>query len=99
MACLTALIVVLKIFDGRPQDSWLGGDLTINGLIAILATICRTCLMFSVAACLAQGKWNQLGRKHVVDDGSYQLGSFALFDEASKGPWGSARLLWKYKGL
>jgi hypothetical protein len=89
----------LKIFDGKPQDSWLGGDLTINGLIAILATICRTCLMFSVAACLAQGKWNQLESNHEVNKKPYQLGSFALFDEASKGPWGSTRLLWKYKGL
>ena len=99
VACVCALVVVLSIFDGKPQDSWLGGDLTINGLVAILATICRTCLMFAVAAGIAQGKWYQLRRSDKVDDGSYQLGSFALFEEASKGPWGSTLLLFKYKGL
>ncbi len=96
-ACLAALATVLLVYDGRPQDSWPSSVLTLNGLVALLATLCRTFFMVSVAAALAQEKWNEISRRY--QDSYCQLRDFALFDEAARGPMGSVQLLWRFKGF
>ncbi|KAK8004349.1 hypothetical protein PG989_004068 [Apiospora arundinis] len=47
----------------------------------------KTSLAFAVSSCIAQAKWNWYRR------GQDNLLVFERFDEASKGPWGSFRLL------
>ncbi|KAK3900406.1 hypothetical protein C8A05DRAFT_45743 [Staphylotrichum tortipilum] len=98
VACLVALVSVLIAYDGQPQESWPSGILTLNGLVALLATLCRTFFMVTIAATLTQGKWNQLSLRHDSEDTCYRLQDFALFDEAAKGPLGSIQLLWRFKG-
>ncbi|KAF0328664.1 hypothetical protein GQ607_004076 [Colletotrichum asianum] len=92
--CLILQVVVLYVYDGKPQDSWTAESLTLNGLIAILATFCRSALMVSIAACLAQSKWNSMsGRK-----GDYRLEDIATFEAASRGMAGSLQVLARFKG-
>ncbi|KAH9237631.1 hypothetical protein K456DRAFT_1888132 [Colletotrichum gloeosporioides 23] len=92
--CLIAQVVVLYLYDKKPQDSWTAQSLTLNGLIAILATFCRSALMVSIAACLAQSKWNSMsGRK-----GDYRLEDIAAFEAASRGMGGSLQVLARFKG-
>ncbi|KAH6871527.1 hypothetical protein B0T10DRAFT_541469 [Thelonectria olida] len=87
---------MLYHYNRRPQDSWPIDTITINGMIAILATICRSAFMAVVAAVLAQTKWNWFSGQH----GQYtaRLADFALFDNAARGPFGSAQLIWRFKG-
>ncbi|KAI0471148.1 hypothetical protein F4859DRAFT_505064 [Xylaria cf. heliscus] len=90
-ASLGAIIGILVAYNGKPQSSWPSDVLTINGLVAILATICRGSLMVSVASVLSQEKWNRFaGSKNTLDE-------FSLFDEASKGCWGSFKLISRFK--
>lgn len=97
--CLGGIVLVLALYDGKSQESWPSEVLTINGLIAILATTCRTCFMVAVGAGLAQGKWQQLSSRSHREGEPYRLSLYALFEEAAKGPWGSSRLIWQFKGL
>ncbi|KAF5490953.1 hypothetical protein CGCF413_v011629 [Colletotrichum fructicola] len=92
--CLIAQVVVLYHYDRKPQDSWTAHSLTLNGVIAILATFCRSALMVSIAACLAQSKWNSMsGRKR-----DYRLQDIAAFEAASRGMGGSLQVLARFKG-
>ncbi|CAI0644526.1 unnamed protein product [Colletotrichum noveboracense] len=95
--CLGSIVALLILYDGKPQESWSSNVLTLNGLVALLATLCRTFFMVAISAALAQGKWNQLSGRN--DASHYQLRDFAIFDDAAKGPWGSAKLLWRFKGF
>jgi hypothetical protein len=52
-----------------------------------------------VSRVLAQGKWQQLSSRSQREGEPYRLGFYALFEEAAKGPWGSSRLIWQFKGL
>ncbi|KAI0164687.1 hypothetical protein GGR57DRAFT_497564 [Xylariaceae sp. FL1272] len=55
-----------------------------NSLISIFSTITKSALMVTVASCLSQLKWVYF------DDTIQPLRHFELFEEASRGPWGSA---------
>lgn len=88
---LGAIIGILVAYDGKSQSAWPSDVLTINGLVAILATICRGSFMVSVASALSQEKWNRFeGSKNT-------LAEFSLFDGASRGSWGSLKLLSRFK--
>ncbi|KAF3810383.1 hypothetical protein GCG54_00000429 [Colletotrichum gloeosporioides] len=92
--CLIAQVVVLSLYDGKLQDSWTAQSLTLNGLIAILATFCRSALMVPIAACLAQSKWNAMSGRN----GDYRLEDVAAFEAASRGMGGSLQVLARFKG-
>ncbi|KAF4878533.1 hypothetical protein CGCSCA1_v002263 [Colletotrichum siamense] len=92
--CLITQVVVLFHYDGKLQDSWTAQGLTLNGLIAILATLCRSALMVSIAACLAQSKWNSMSGCN----GDYRLQDVAAFEAASRGVFGSLQVLGRFKG-
>jgi len=90
-------VVVLRKFDGMPEDSWPSRTLTLNGLIAILATACRGSLMVGVASALAQSRWTRFS--HASEEKPYRLKDYVILDEASRGPGGSFRVLWRFKGI
>ncbi|KAM0428289.1 hypothetical protein ACHAPT_007190 [Fusarium lateritium] len=96
LASLAAQVGVLAHYNGKPQDSWPSQTLTLNALIATLSTICRISMMFTVGSLLAQAKWNRFssGRGTAY----FPLRDYALLDEASRGSWGSARILFRFKG-
>lgn len=91
IASLATIIGVLVAYDGKSQDAWPSKVLTINGLVAILATFCRGAFMTSVASVLSQEKWNRFS------ESANRLEDFALLDGASRGLWGSLQLFWKLR--
>ncbi|KAK4195629.1 hypothetical protein QBC40DRAFT_18808 [Triangularia verruculosa] len=90
ISCVLALVSILSSYDGRPLADWTLG-VTLNTVIALLSTICRMAFIYPLAQALAQQRWNWYKRPRSFDD-------FRIFDDASRGPWGSLRLLVRMRG-
>ena len=84
--CMVLLLVLLLKSNNRPLESW---KLPIqpSSLIAVFTTIAKTSMMVPVASCLSQLKWRHFMHR------SDRLHSLQVFDDASRGPWGSTMLL------
>ncbi|KAK8001903.1 hypothetical protein PG991_014125 [Apiospora marii] len=81
-----ATVITLYRLNNTSLDSWTF-FLGLNTVVSILAAISRAALAFAVSSCVGQAKWNWYRRKQ---DSLYV---FERFDQASRGPWGSLRLL------
>jgi Protein of unknown function (DUF3176) len=88
---LAAIVILLSIYDGKPQFSF--GVLNLNTVIAILAAAFRIGFMLPVGESLAQWKWLWFSKR------SRPLADFDSIDEASRGSRGSLILLWQTKGI
>lgn len=84
------LVVILRKSDGKPLSNWPSG-ITLNTVIAFLSTISRIAFIVPVTEGLAQAKWIWFKRPRPLND-------FEIFNQASKGPWGSFNLLTRTKG-
>lgn len=93
IGCFAALVAVLGVSNGKQQSLWLFGHLTLNGLVALLSTLMRAAMMASVASALAQLKWNLFLSPSIDHPRSRRLEDFSIFDQASRGVWGSIRLM------
>lgn len=89
--CFVATICVLWVYDQKPVPLFSYG-VTLNTMISILATGCKTSLVFLLGGSIGQLKWIwfQDARRPVRDIQS--------FDDASRGPWGSLVILLQDKG-
>ncbi|KAK8023594.1 hypothetical protein PG993_011660 [Apiospora rasikravindrae] len=87
IACMGALIVILTRIDNIPLPHW-WLPIQPNSLIAVLTTVAKSSMMLSVASCISQLKWGHFSQQ------PRKLVDLETFDEASRGPWGSATLLW-----
>jgi hypothetical protein len=87
---LVVIIILLSVYDGKPQFSF--GFLNLNAVIAILAAAFRIGFMVPVGEALAQWKWLWFSKK------TRPLGDFDAIDDASRGSRGALLLLWKTKG-
>ena len=88
--CFAAVVGILARNDNRSLASWnFVFGVTLNTLIAVLSTLSRTALMVPVASCISQLKWI-----HLVG-ASRPLREVQVFDDASRGPWGSLELIWR----
>ncbi|RSL63972.1 hypothetical protein CEP53_004237 [Fusarium sp. AF-6] len=85
LASFSALVALLYISDRQSASSWAG--LSLNAIVSILAGTSKASLAFVISTCLSQCKWNWAGKfvEPLID--------FDRFDAASRGPWGSIRLL------
>jgi cellulose synthase/poly-beta-1,6-N-acetylglucosamine synthase-like glycosyltransferase len=85
--CFVLTLVLLKVFDQKPLPQFAYG-ITLNAIISILTAFSKSALLVAVAGAISQLKWrwyqNTKGRS-VLDT--------QLFDDASRGPWGSLILL------
>ncbi|KAK1513611.1 hypothetical protein CABS01_07017 [Colletotrichum abscissum] len=90
VVCIIVLVSVLRSYDNQPLPNWPLG-LTLNTVVAFISTFCRTSFVLPVVESLSQYKWNWYKSPR-------PLGDFAVFDEASRGPWGSLKLLLRTKG-
>ena len=91
VAIFVALVVTLQQYDNKGLPDWPMG-LTLNTLVAFLATMCRSVIIIPIAEGLSQLKWNWFAsKKRPVKD-------LYIFDQASRGPWGSVRLIFRMKG-
>ena len=82
---MCALVAVLLKMDGIPLNDW-RHIIQPNSLIAILTTVAKTSLMVPAASCISQLKWHHYQKPR-------RLIELQVFDDASRGPWGSIVLI------
>jgi len=87
ISLLATLVILFIEADGHTQKQYAFGELTLNGLVALLTTAMQTSMMVCVTAALSQQKWTRFTKR------SQRLHDIEIFDEASRGPWGSGLLL------
>lgn len=95
MTCIITLAIILKIYDGRLLSEWNaaippGNDplnISINTIVSIIGTVSKSLLIASIGSGLSQSKWIWFAsRKRSLLD-------FKAFEDASRDPLGSLRLL------
>jgi hypothetical protein len=92
--CMAAVIGVLLYLRDRPLSDWQLAKktpLTLNAFISILSKMAGAALLLPVSEALGQLKWSWF-LEH-----SKQMWDFEIFDNASRGPWGSMLLLIRTK--
>jgi hypothetical protein len=90
LVCVIAVITLLAAYQEKPLSSWhFVYNITPNTLVALLSTLSRTALIVPVASCISQLKWI-----HLVNS-PRSLRELQVFDDASRGPWGSLELIWR----
>ena len=90
--CFIAICVLLKVYDNqiRPKMSY---DISLNAIVSVLATACKSCLAFVVREAIGQlkGVWFQ-------DANPRQLLGMQAFDSSSRGPLGSLAITFSHRG-
>jgi hypothetical protein len=87
---LICIAVMLSLYDKKTLSSW-SHVISLNTVLSTLGTIMKGFLMIPVCSCLGQLKWLWFSRN------AQALHDFQLFDQASRGPWGSTLLLFRLK--
>lgn len=98
--CMGAIIIVLAYFKDDPLSKWSSSKwslaektgLTLNAYISVLSKMAGASLILPVSEALGQLKWSWFQQN------SRQMWDFEIFDNASRGPWGSLLLLLRTKG-
>jgi hypothetical protein len=80
------LIAILRAYQGKPLPEW-PLNFTFNTALSVLGAIFRGPVLFIAAEGIGQLKWQWLSKKRPLSDISY-------YDDATRGPWGSTKLLW-----
>ncbi|KAI8627981.1 hypothetical protein F5Y19DRAFT_439134 [Xylariaceae sp. FL1651] len=81
-----SIVGVLAHFNGRPLPEW-PYYITLNALIALLATVATATMSISLQNGLSQLKWVRFKESRAP------LTDMETFDEASRGTWGALKLL------
>ncbi|KAL4915003.1 hypothetical protein BDW62DRAFT_204092 [Aspergillus aurantiobrunneus] len=84
------VVVILAVYNKSPLPS-LPRGLTLNAIVSILAAGSKSSLIFVAGEWIGQLKWIWFQRKQALID-------MQIFDNASRGPWGSFILLYRHKG-
>lgn len=93
--CMAAIIGVLIHLQDDKLSNWTldrRTGLTLNAYISVLSKMAGASLILPVSEALGQLKWSWF-LQH-----SKQMWDFEIFDNASRGPWGSLLLLIRTKG-
>jgi hypothetical protein len=88
MLSLIGLIILLQCYENKPVPQWYAG-ITLNTMVSIVSTGFRAALIMPVAICISQLSWLNLCKP------SKSLEEHCFYDEASRGPIGSLRLLFR----
>jgi hypothetical protein len=89
--CMGAIVGVLLYLEGDKLPT-LPLGLTLNAYIAVLSKIASAALLLPASEALGQLKWSWF------QGDSKKMWDFEIFDNASRGPWGSILLLIRTKG-
>ncbi|KAK0387541.1 hypothetical protein NLU13_3787 [Sarocladium strictum] len=85
IASMITLIVLLQNYDQTPVRPWILG-ITLNGVIAVISFIWKSCMAVLIADSVGQLKWHWFQTRHRVVD-------IQKFDDASRGGLGGLQLL------
>lgn len=91
LCILSTIAGILLAYNDRPVPL-LPDTLTINSIISFLASLAKANLMVVLAAAIRQEKWLWFVKK------PRPLDTVDSFEEASRGPYGSLRLILAYRG-
>jgi hypothetical protein len=91
-ACMAGIVIMLMVLQDKRIPTWPLG-LTLNAYISVLSKTASAALLLPVSEALGQLKWSRF-----QGDSSQKVWDFELFDNASRGPWGSFLLLIRTKG-
>lgn len=86
-----AMVILLHRYDQQPRPRW-PAELTLNTVVAVLATMCRAITVIPISEGIFQLKWSWFVRS------KRPLRDLYAFDQASRGPWGSLQLLITTRG-
>ncbi|KAF2661784.1 hypothetical protein K491DRAFT_586681, partial [Lophiostoma macrostomum CBS 122681] len=90
--CMASIIAVLGVLSHKPvPNNWPMG-LTLGAYISTLSRIASAALLLPTSEALGQLKWSWF------QGNSKKMWDFEIFDNASRGPWGSFLLLVRTKG-
>ncbi len=93
-ASMVSTVVLLVSYQNKRVpglNSFLGVNITLNTIIAILGTIGRASLLYSVTECISQQRWAWFSGP------AKPLTDLESFDQGSRGAWGSFLLIWKLR--
>ncbi|KAF2756586.1 hypothetical protein EJ05DRAFT_487465 [Pseudovirgaria hyperparasitica] len=91
LGAVAAIIGVMSRFNGRALPEW-PYYITLNALIALLATIANATLSVSLSSGISQSKWIRFKTSDAP------LSDMEVFDDASRGTWGSIVMLTTGRG-
>lgn len=83
---LLTIFVLLIDFNGKTLRKW-RSRISLNTMVAVLAQVAASALLYSVSASIGQLKWTWLRKRR-------ELADVETFDSASRGPDGSLQFLW-----
>ena len=87
LAALVAIIVTLKTQDRKPLPKW-PRLITINSLVSVFTSILKASMIMPIAEGIGELKWLWFSQPRLLNDMDH-------FDEASRGPEGSLKLLFR----
>ncbi|KAF9876617.1 hypothetical protein CkaCkLH20_06025 [Colletotrichum karsti] len=87
LGCIISIAIILFLYDEKPLPDW-PALISVNSLTAIFTAVFKAALIMPIAEGLGQLKWNWFQQKHKLSD-------VVVFDDASRGPWGSLVLIAK----
>lgn len=96
ISCFIAVCVILLVYDNKLRPDTLLYELTLNTLVSILATGCKSALVLVVGEAISQLKWLWFHRSTQSNDGR-QLFDMQSFDAASRGPLGAFMILIRHR--
>jgi hypothetical protein len=88
VGALLAIIAVLFAYDGKSMTRW-NAWLRPNTVVSALSTLAKSSMLMAVGQGLGQLKWRHFERR------PRRLLDFEVFENASRGPWGSLCLLYQ----
>ncbi|KAK7750079.1 hypothetical protein SLS62_007947 [Diatrype stigma] len=91
LGAVSSIMGVLARFNGQALPEW-PYYITLNALIALLATVTTATMSISLGNGLSQLKWIRFKESRAP------LTDMEVFDEASRGTWGAIRLLASARG-
>jgi hypothetical protein len=88
IVCVIVTVILMGVHNNKTLNSWTF-YFSLNTVVSTLGTVARSSLVAAVSSSLAQGKWLWFKKRRS------NLSDFDLLDSASRGPWGSLKLLWR----
>ncbi|KAL0465208.1 hypothetical protein QR685DRAFT_508311 [Neurospora intermedia] len=91
LGAVASIIAVLATYDGQPLPSW-PHWITLNAVIAILATVATASMSVPLSSGLGQLKWIRFKQ------GRAPLSDMEIYDDASRGALGAVNMLARARG-